>query len=150
MPQSFSCLHTHIVFSTKHRQPLLTPDLVERLYPYLGGLARNRKCSLIKIGGVEDHVHVLVIMARDIAVSEFVGAIKSNSSKWIHDEFPDRKHFAWQEGYASFAVSLSGIDSVVDYIENQVERHRRKTFQEEYRDFPSIHGIGSDERYMWD
>ena len=150
MPQSFSCLHAHIVFSTKRRQPFLTPDLVERLYPYLGGLARNRKCKLVRIGGVEDHVHMLVELARDIAVSEFVGAIKSNSSKWIHDEFPERQSFAWQQGYASFAVSLSVLEPVAKYIETQSEHHRKKSFQEEFREFLGVHGIEFDEKYMWD
>ena len=116
MPQSFSCLHTHIVFSTKNREPLLTRDLTERLDPYLGGLARNRKCTLVRIGGVEDHIHLLVQLARDIAVSEFVGAIKSISSGWIHREFPELETFAWQQGYAAFAVSLSAVESVAKYI----------------------------------
>ena len=150
MPQSFSCLHTHIVFSTKHRQRFLTPDLTERLHPYLGGLARNRKCDSVRIGGVEDHVHLLVRLARDVAVSEFVGAVKSVSSGWIHDEFPDRPTFAWQQGYAAFAVSLSGVEAVAAYIGAQAEHHRRKTFQEELLEFLGVHGIASDERYMWD
>ena len=150
MPQSFSCLHTHIVFSTKHRQRFLTPDLTERLYPYLGGLARNRKCSLVRIGGVEDHIHLLVQLARDVAVSEFVGAIKSVSSGWIHDEFPDQQTFAWQQGHAAFAVSLSGVEFVTDYIAQQAEHHRKKSFQEELLEYLPVHGIESDDRYMWD
>lgn len=150
MPQSFACLHTHIVFSTKNRQSFLTPDLTERLYPYIGGLARNRKCTLVRIGGIEDHVHLLVQLARDIAVSEFVGAIKSASSGWIRDEFAERQTFAWQQGYAAFAVSLSGVNAVIKYIETQAEHHRKNSFQEELRDFLETHGVAFNERYVWD
>lgn len=150
MPQSFSCLHTHIVFSTKNRQRFLTPTVTERLYPYLGGILRNRKCQLLRVGGVEDHVHLLIRQARDISISEMVGELKSISSGWIHDEFPDLKHFYWQQGYAAFSVSLSGIDTVSAYIDNQAEHHRVKTYQEELREFLEKHGIEFDERYMWD
>lgn len=150
MPQSFACIHTHIVFSTKNRQRFLTPNVAERLYPYLGGILRNRKCQSIRIGGIEDHVHLLVRQARDISTSEMVGELKSISSGWIHDEFPHLKDFYWQQGYAAFSVSLSGIDAVAAYIENQAEHHRVKSFQEELREFLGKHGIDFDERYMWD
>ena len=150
MPQSFSCLHTHIVFSTKHRYPFLSPDCTERLYPYLGGLVRNRKCTLLRVGGIADHVHLLVRVARDIAISDLVSAVKSNSSGWIHEAFPELISFSWQQGYAAFAVSLSGVDEVAAYIEKQEEHHRVKTFQDEYRQFLEKHGIEFDEQYMWD
>lgn len=150
MPQSFACLHTHIIFSTKNRLPLLTPNITERLYPYIGGILRNRKCTLIRIGGIADHVHLLVRQARDISMSEMVGELKSISSGWIHDEFPDLKSFHWQQGYAAFSVSLSNIDNVAAYIENQEEHHRVKTYQEELREFLIRHEIEFDERYMWD
>jgi putative transposase len=150
MPQSFSCLHVHLIFSTKNREPLIVPELAKELYPYIGGIARNRKCTLLRIGGVEDHVHLLVRMARDIAVSEFVNAVKSVSSGWIHETFPAYQKFAWQHGYAAFAVSLSGVDDVVEYIDGQTEHHRKRTFQEELRTFLDKHGIEYDERYMWD
>jgi putative transposase len=150
MPQSFSSLHTHIIFSTKLRQPFLTPDLTERLYPYMGGLVRNRKSTLVRIGGFTDHVHLLVRLARDVSVSELVGAVKSNSSVWIHETFPERKSFSWQQGYAAFAVSLSSVDDVAKYIERQEEHHRVKSFQDEYREFLRKHEVEFDERYMWD
>jgi putative transposase len=119
MPQSFSSLHTHIIFSTKLRQPFLASDLTERLYPYMGGLVRNRKSTLVRIGGFTDHVHILVRLARDVSVSELVGAVKSNSSVWVHETFSERRSFSWQQGYAAFAVSLSGVDDVVKYIEGR-------------------------------
>ena len=150
MPQSFACLHTHIVFSTKNRQQFLTPNVTERLYPYLGGILRNRKCQLLRVGGVEDHIHLLVRQARDISIAELVGEMKSISSGWVHDEFPHLKNFYWQQGYAAFSVSLSGIDAVSAYIENQVEHHRQKSYQEELREFLEKHGIEFDECYMWD
>jgi REP element-mobilizing transposase RayT len=150
MPQSFSCLHAHVIFSTKNRAPWLTPSLTERLYPFVGGLVRNRKCTLLRIGGIADHVHLLVQQARDISVAELVGEVKSISSGWIKDVFPSHSDFAWQQGYAAFSVSLSGLDRLIAYIENQAEHHRRKTYQEEVREFLDKHGIRHDERYMWD
>ena len=150
MPQSFSCLHTHIIFSTKNRAPFLVPELIKPLYAYIGGIVRQRKCQLIRIGGIQDHVHLLVRQARDISVSDLVGPIKSVSSGWVHDEYPQYQGFAWQQGYAAFSVSLSGLESVGAYIENQEEHHRRKTYKEELIEFLERHEIEYDEKYMWD
>src|SRR5215217_2859092 len=106
MPQSFASLHLHIVFSTKNREPFLAPDLVERLYPYMGGILREAKAPLLQIGGVEDHIHLLVSLGRENSVADLVRVLKSNASRWVHETFPDRR-FAWQTGYGAFAVSYS-------------------------------------------
>ena len=150
MPQSFGSIQLHYIFSTKHRQSWLTTDICNRLYPFVGGLARDRKCVLMRMGGIADHVHLLVQSARDIAPSTFVGEIKSLSSGWIHTEFPAIKEFGWQSGYGVFSVSHSGIAEVMRYIGHQAEHHRTKTFQEEYREFLLKHSMVIDERYVWD
>jgi putative transposase len=124
MPQSLASLYVHLVFSTKHREPLLTADLCPRLYPFIGGIVRDRKCVLIEIGGIPDHVHALVSLGREMAVAPLVRDMKSVSSLWIHTEFPDRKDFAWQAGYGAFSVSESNVEAVRTYIQKQAEHHR--------------------------
>jgi putative transposase len=150
VPQSFACLHTHLVISTKQRARLITPELSERLYPYLGGILRNRKCQLVHAGGMPDHIHLLVNQARDISVSELVRDIKANSSGWIHESFPEHQGFAWQQGYAAFSVSKSGMASVGSYIDNQADHHRTRSYQEELMIMLAQHEIEYDERYMWE
>ena len=150
MPGSFAALYHHFVFSTKHRVPTIDPQVRGRLYDYVGGLCRARQCRLLAAGGTEDHVHLLVAMSRDLAVSDFARDIKANSSRWIHETFPDRQGFAWQEGYAAFTVSQSVLETVRNYIERQGEHHQKRTFQEEFRELLRRHEIELDERYMWD
>lgn len=129
MPQSLSNLLVHAVFSTKLREPLLSSDLRVRLDPYMGGISRELNCPVLAIGGVEDHTHLLVALHPTTALADWIRVIKSNSSKWIHETFPDRRNFAWQSGYGAFAVSASNRDDVVDYIRRQPEHHRTRTFQ---------------------
>ena len=150
MPQSFGNLNVHIVFSTKNRQPLITPDFAADLYSYIGGIVRNRKCTLLKANGMADHAHLLVRLARDISVADLVGAVKANATGWVHDTVAGQPDFAWQQGYAAFSVSRSALDDVGAYIDNQTEHHRMKTFQEEYRQFLDRHEIEYDEKWMWE
>jgi putative transposase len=149
MPQSFASLHCHIVFSTKHRQPLIKSDLQPRLFEYIGGILRNHATPLIAAGGMPDHVHLLVSMGRTIAVADAVRLIKSNSSGWMHEELqmPD---FQWQTGYGAFAVSYSNIDAVKTYLANQEQHHRAQSFQDEFRELLRRHDLEWDERYVWD
>lgn len=149
MPQSFASLHCHIVFSTKNRQPLITRELQPRLFEYIGGILRNSSSPLIAAGGMPDHVHLLISLGRTLAVADAVRLIKSNSSTWIHDELRMRE-FQWQTGYGAFAVSYSNIDAVKEYIANQEEHHRVRTFQDEFREILRRHGLEWDERYVWD
>lgn len=150
MPQSFTCLHFHIVFSTKHREPRITPEIQPRLYEYLGGILRSQNSKLIAAGGIADHVHLLVSLSKQLAISDALRDLKANSSGWIHDTFDDQKSFAWQAGYGAFAVSYSAIDDVKRYIANQAEHHRTKTFQEEFVEFLKRHHLEYDERYLWE
>jgi REP element-mobilizing transposase RayT len=150
MPQSFGALYFHLIFSTKNRLPLISPDIQPRLYEYIGGILSHRKCALRAAGGIADHIHLLVSLNRDNCISDTLRDIKSLSSAWIHDTFPRSHDFAWQAGYAAFTVSYSNLDSVRAYLAGQAEHHRIKTFQEEYIEFLQRHDIEYDERYIWD
>jgi len=150
MPQSHASLHIHIVFSTKHREPLITSELAPRLYGYLGGIARGVKSPLIAVGGIADHVHLLVSLGRQTCISDLVRDLKANSSGWVHETFPEHARFAWQAGYGAFAVSKSNVEDVKGYIARQEQHHRKQTFQDEYREFLSRHEIEWDEQYVWD
>jgi len=149
MPQSFVCLNCHVVFSTKNRVPLIHPDLAPRLYSYIGGIVENAGGRLAAAGGMPDHVHLVVSLGKMMSAADTVRVIKSNSSGWIHDTFPEMRHFAWQTGYAAFAVSYSNLEQVRRYIANQQEHHRVRTFKEEFIALLKRHHIEYDERYIW-
>jgi putative transposase len=135
-----SCL-MHCVFSTKERRRLITPDLQERLYPYLGGIAREHKMKALAIGGVEDHVHALISVPATLSVAKAVQLLKGNSSKWIHETFPNKRLFEWQEGYGAFSISASGVKPTLRYIESQKEHHQRHSFEDELITFLEKNGI---------
>jgi REP-associated tyrosine transposase len=150
MPQSFGCLHFHLIFSTKHRAPLLVGDVPQRLYAYIGGILRDEKGLLVAAGGMPDHVHLLVSLGRASSMADAVRQIKGSSSRWISDTFPGLGAFAWQTGYAAFSVSYSQIDTVKHYLATQAEHHQTVTFQDELRAFLRKHDLAFDEQYMWD
>ena len=140
-----SCL-MHCVFATKERRPLITPDLQQRLWPYLGGIARESKMIVIGIGGVADHVHILMSIPAALSVAKSVQLLKGNSSKWIHDTFKEHWAFEWQEGYGAFSIGRSGIDDTIGYIDKQPEHHQKMTFREELELFLKKHGMEYEER----
>ncbi|HWC60141.1 MAG TPA: IS200/IS605 family transposase [Verrucomicrobiae bacterium] len=146
---SYIASYFHCVFSTKERERIITPDLQERLWPFIGGIARTNKMKALEIGGVADHVHVLLSLPSTMAISKAVQLIKGGSSKWIHEGFPEQRLFSWQEKYGAFSVSVSQLDVVIDYIRNQPEHHRTKTFQEEFLELLKKHRVEFDERYLW-
>jgi REP element-mobilizing transposase RayT len=150
MANTYSALYYHITFSTKHRTPWIAQDIEERIWSYLGGIARENEMTALKVGGVEDHVHILLGTRPKIAPSKAVQLIKGGSSKWIHETFPRLRTFEWQDGYGAFTVGKTDVPEVERYIENQREHHRTKTFQEEFVEFLKRHGIEYDERYLWD
>ena len=150
MPGSYSQILLHIVFSTKHRAPLLTAELVEQLYPYLGGIIRAERGVLCDRGGTADHVHLFVRWRLDEAVSQLMRTVKSRSSRWIHETFPTLAAFAWQEGYAAFSVSKSQEDVLRKYIDGQAAHHAREDFGSELRRLLRAHGVDFDERYLLD
>jgi putative transposase len=138
-----SCL-IHCVFSTKGREPLLTPEVRERLWPYLGGIARDNDIKALAIGGVADHVHLLLGLPATMSVAKAVQVLKGNSSKWLHETFPKLRTLAWQEGYASFSIGISGVDETVAYIRGQEEHHRTRTSREEIEIFLRRNGLEAD------
>ena len=139
----------HCVFSTKGRRPWINDELQQRLWPFLGGIARENKMTGLAIGGVEDHVHLLLSMPATISISKALQLIKGRSSKWVHDTFPQRRDFAWQEGYGAFSIGVSQVEDTQRYIANQTEHHRKMSFQEEFIAILDKHGIEYDPRYVW-
>lgn len=135
-----SCL-VHCVFSTKERRKLISTDLQKRLYPYLGGIARENKMKALSIGGVDDHVHVLLSIPSTLSIAKSVQLLKGNSSKWIHETFARHRLFEWQEGYGAFSIAVSGVEDTVRYIQSQKEHHRRHSFKDELIGFLERHGI---------
>jgi len=149
MPASYTCLYYHIIFSTRRRLPLITPDINERLYQYLGGIMTNQQGRLIAAGGAADHVHLLASLHPQTSLSDVLRLAKTNSSKWVHETFADQRDFGWQDGYAAFSVSSSAVPRVRAYIEAQEAHHRRVSFQEELIRFLKRHQVAYDERYIW-
>jgi REP element-mobilizing transposase RayT len=150
MANTYTSLHYHIIFSTKNRERWITPDVEQRIWAYLGGIAKENKMKPLQIGGVGDHVHVLLGAPATLAPSKIAQLIKGGSSGWIQDTFPTMKGFGWQDGYGAFTVSKSNVPEVTAYIQGQREHHRVKTFQEEYLTLLQKHEIEYDERYLWD
>ena len=150
MANTFTSLHCHIIFSTKNREPWLRQDIEERVWSYLGGIARENGMKAVMIGGIENHVHLLVGIPPTLAVSKAVQLIKGGSSVWIKESFPGLRGFGWQDGYGAFSVSKSQVADVAEYIRGQREHHRVKSFEEEYRAFLDKHEIQYDERYVFD
>lgn len=149
MSHSFHQNIAHIVFSTKERSTTITSAVEERLHVYLGGIVREQGEIAMQIGGTKDHVHILATTPKTISDADFMRALKTNSSKWVHETFPEHHLFAWQTGYGWFSVSRSQVPKVEAYIANQKEHHRTMTFQEEFIELLKKHGIEYDERYVW-
>jgi len=121
----------HCVWATKERRPLLKPDLQERLWPYLCGIARESKMKALFVGGVTDHVHALLSIPPTLSIAKSIQLLKGNSSKWIHDTFKEHWAFEWQEGYGAFSIGISGVEGTTKYIQSQAAHHRKVTFVEE-------------------
>jgi REP element-mobilizing transposase RayT len=150
MAGTYSNILLHLVFSTKHRRPLINADLRRRLYDYLGGIIRGEEGVLYEIGGTPDHVHLLIRWRPNRTISDLLRDLKSQTSTWIHETFAEHRHFEWQGGYGVFSVSASRVESVKAYIRGQEEHHRRQTFQEEFLEFLQRNGVEYDERYIWE
>jgi len=150
MSQSLVKNYIHIVFSTKNRQKLIDSTIENELYKYIGGTTKSLECTPIKIGGHQDHIHILCLLSKKIALITLVERLKSNSSKWIKTKGEAYQNFYWQKGYGAFSVNPTEVDVVINYIENQKEHHKHKTFQEEYRAFLKKYKVEFDERYVWD
>jgi putative transposase len=151
MPQSLVQIYVHLVFFTKDRRPFLRDkSFRERLHAYLAGTCENQASPSIRVGGVEDHVHVLCRLSKTLDVAALVRELKRDSSKWIKDEMPRLTDFHWQNGYGAFSVSPGHVDPLKHYIANQEEHHRQESFQDELRRLCLKYGLQIDERYVWD
>ncbi len=151
MPQSLARLWTHLIFSTKERYPFLPdPPIRADMHAYLGTVLRTHDCPTLIVGGCDDHVHALFALSRNYSIAQIVKEIKRTSSAWI--KTVDRRYskFRWQSDYGAFSVSQSHVSQVHSYILRQEQRHRRKTFQDEFRAFLKRYEIEYDERYVWD
>jgi len=152
MANTYASLYIHVIFGTKNREKLIPREIEARVWAYLGGISRENRFTAMSIGGIENHVHLLISVPPNLTVSKAVQLLKGASSHWIKETFPripEIKQFAWQDGYGAFSVSKSQLEDVRRYIEGQREHHRVKTFEEEYRAFLAKHEIASDERYIW-
>jgi len=150
MGQSLAKQYTHIIFSTKHQESLIKEPVEQELYSYIGGICKSLECNPIQIGGHKNHVHILCILSKKIALMSLLEEVKANSSRWIKTVDNSLKHFAWQNGYGAFSVNPLGVDKVKEYIANQHKHHRKKSFQEEYLAFLDKFEVDYDERYLWD
>ena len=151
MPQSLSAAYLHLVFSTKDRRPFLRDETFRaHLHEYLGGISKTVDCPPVQIGGVEDHVHLLCRLSRTITQAEWVKELKRVSSIWIKQQQTDFRDFEWQVGYATFSVSVSNLEPVQRYIQQQPQHHLKSTFQDELRLLLQKHGLAFDEKYLWD
>jgi len=150
MPQSLSSVLLHLIFSTKHRKPFITPEIESELYAYLATVFRACASPALKIGGDKDHIHVLFSLSRTKNIAEVVEEIKKRSSKWIKTKGEEFENFQWQGGYGIFSVSESKAAAVKQYIASQKEHHARVDFQSEYRELLRKYKVEYDERYVWD
>jgi REP element-mobilizing transposase RayT len=150
MGQSLVRNYIHITFSTKHREPLIHQPVEDELHAYLGGICNKLECQVIKVGGYTDHIHILCLLSKKIALMKLLEEVKSHSSKWIKTKGPAYRNFYWQDGYGAFSVNPAEVDTVIAYIANQHEHHAKKTFQEEYRAFLKKYNVDYDEKYVWD
>ena len=148
MPSTYTSLHCHIIFSTKNREPWIVEDWRDRLHAYMGGIVKGLNGTPLAIGGIEDHVHLLVGLKSSHRIDYFLRDLKADSSEWVHREI-GMEMFAWQKGYAALSVSPSDVESVKSYVLTQAEHHRRKTFQEELLEILNENGIPYDERFLW-
>ncbi|NNE99617.1 MAG: IS200/IS605 family transposase [Pyrinomonadaceae bacterium] len=149
MANTYSSLFYHLVFSTKNRKKFITQDIENRVWAYIGGIARMHGITAVQVGGIEDHIHALILSPPKIAPSRIAQYIKGDSSKWIHVEFPKLRAFAWQDGYSVFSASKSSVPSIVAYIKNQRVHHQGNDFEKEYIDLLDRHEIDVvDKKYI--
>ena len=150
MAQSLAKIVIHIVFSTKHRQPIIPSDIRQELEAYLAGTLQQIDSPPIQVTCVADHAHILCCLSRTLTLAKLVEDVKKSASKWIKTKSSALQQFHWQNGYGAFSVSQSNVPAVRQYIVSQEEHHRKVTFQEEFRAFLKRHGVSYDERYVWD
>jgi putative transposase len=147
---SYISSYFHCVSSTKERRPFITEGLQQRLWPFLGGIARQNGIKALAIGGVADHVHLLLSLPATCSIAKAMQCIRGRSSKWAHETFPQQRQFGWQQEYGAFSVSVSQLESVITYIGGQEKHHRKLSFQEEFMALLKKHHVEYDARYLWE
>jgi putative transposase len=150
MSQTLVKLYVHVIFSTKYRLPLIAADIAPRLHGYMTGIVKNTGSRLVRIGGMEDHVHLLVLLSKMQTLADLLQVTKKESSKWVKQFGPSFAEFHWQDGYAGFSVSESAVETCIRYIDNQKTHHARLSFQDELRMLLKKHNVEFDERYIWE
>jgi REP element-mobilizing transposase RayT len=150
MAQSLSSVLIHLVFSTKNREPFITPPIESELHPYMAKIFRELKSPSLAIDGTDDHLHILFSLSRVIKIAELVEEVKTSTSKWIKTKGPEFKNFHWQTGYGAFSIGQSNVPLLKRYISGQKKHHQGRSFQDEYRKFLEAYEIDYDERYVWD
>jgi len=148
MSHTFTSLLTHVVFSTSERRPLLSDAIRPDAHAYLGGILRQLRAVPIAIGGTSDHVHLLMRLPADVPLADCLCVVKTNSSRWIKERWPERRRFSWQAGYGAFSVSEASRGAVIRYIQDQEQHHQRISFQDEFLALLKKHEIELDQRYV--
>jgi REP element-mobilizing transposase RayT len=149
MAQTLVSLLEHVIFSTKNREPLITPNIEPELFAYIGGILKNNESRLLDAGGTFDHVHLLISQSKNIALSSLMKDVKKDSSSWVKTKGSEFRNFHWQDGYAGFSVGRPTVPGLKQYLANQKEHHRKRTFQEELMQFLDEYGVEYDARYLW-
>jgi putative transposase len=150
MSQSLSAILVHLIFSTKNREPFISPAIEGELHPYLAKILKELRSPSIAINGTPDHLHILFNLARTIKIADLVEEMKTSSSKWIKTKGREFRNFHWQRGYGAFSIGQSNVADVKRYINDQKQHHLRFTFQQEYRKYLKLYEIPFDERFVWD
>ncbi|HLO97915.1 MAG TPA: IS200/IS605 family transposase [Fimbriimonas sp.] len=149
MPQSLAQVHIHAIFATKARLPTISDEIKPELYAYLATVIKTTGGSAIKVGGHDNHVHLLFTLSRTTTIAETMEDLKVDSSKWMKTKSGMRE-FAWQKGYGIFSVSAKETEAVKHYIENQAAHHKNLSFEEEFLALLAENNMSYDERYLWD
>jgi putative transposase len=146
MSHSYCTNLIHCVFSTKDRQPSIPENMLEKMWAYLSGIAENHRIATLAIGGITNHVHLLLAIPQTMTVAAAVNALKANSSRWMHEH---NRAFDWQKGYGAFSVSPSQVGAVKEYIRTQAEHHAKHTFEDEFISLLKKCGVPYDPEYVF-
>ena len=150
MPQSLFKILVHVVFSTKNRADLISPEIENKLFAYIHGIIENNGSKLIIANGTTNHIHLLISLGKKVDIPELIGDIKRDSSSWVKKQDASFSNFYWQKGYGAFSIGQSQVPTVVNYIKNQKEHHKQQDFKSEFRALLMKYEIDFDERYVWD
>lgn len=150
MPQSLVKNYIHIIFSTKYRNDFIDENIENELFAYIGSICKDFESTAIQIGGTDNHIHILCLLSRKIALMKLVQEIKAHSSKWIKTKGKKYENFFWQDGYGAFSVSQKHIFATINYIQNQREHHKNQTYKVEFLTILNKYEMDYDEKYLWD